>query len=679
MASIRPIEGAASALQRERMVERQLVRRGVRDARVLAAMREVPREAFLEPGMREFAYEDSPLPIPDGQTISQPYVVARMIEAARIGPGDRVLEVGTGSGYAAAVLARVAGEVCTIERHAPLAALARRRLETHGAAAVEVRAGDGTLGWPERAPFDAILVAAGGPEPPPALLDQLARGGRLVMPVGDADAQSLLRITRRGAGRYDEEDLGDVRFVPLIGAQGWSEEEAARPHARRRERQRLPRREPTAPRALAAQLRDASEPLPAIDDDAFAAAFDRFAGARVVLLGEASHGTREFHRARAAITRRLIERHGFGIVAVEADWPDAAAVDRTLRGRSVPAPEPPFRRFPTWMWRNTDVAEFLAWLRAWNADRAPERRAGFYGLDLYSLGASIEAVLAYLDRVDPAGAGVARERYGCLMPWSNDPAAYGRMVLDEAYRSCEADAVAMLRDLLARRLDYARRDGDRFFDAEQNARLVAEAERYYRTMYYGSRGTWNLRDTHMADTLGRLLERGGSRARAVVWAHNSHIGDARHTEMGQVRGELNLGQLCRERYGDAAVALVGFGTDCGTVAAAEVWDGPMRVMDVRHALDGSYERLSRDAGSERCLVDLRPHVHATLRERLAGPLLERFIGVIYRPDTERWSHYAEASLPRQFDAWVWFERTEAVVPLPAGARAGGEETYPFGL
>jgi erythromycin esterase-like protein len=301
------------------------------------------------------------------------------------------------------------------------------------------------------------------------------------------------------------------------------------------------------------------------------------------------------------------------------------------------------------------------------------------GLDLYSLGASIEAVLAYLDRVDPAGAGVARERYGCLMPWSNDPAAYGRMVLDEAYRSCEADAVAMLRDLLARRLDYARRDGDRFFDAEQNARLVAEAERYYRTMYYGSRGTWNLRDTHMADTLGRLLERGGSRARAVVWAHNSHIGDARHTEMGQVRGELNLGQLCRERYGDAAVALVGFGTDCGTVAAAEVWDGPMRVMDVRHALDGSYERLSRDAGSERCLVDLRPHVHATLRERLAGPLLERFIGVIYRPDTERWSHYAEASLPRQFDAWVWFERTEAVVPLPAGARAGGEETYPFGL
>ncbi|MBN8727618.1 MAG: erythromycin esterase family protein [Xanthomonadales bacterium] len=410
--------------------------------------------------------------------------------------------------------------------------------------------------------------------------------------------------------------------------------------------------------------------------------FDRFADARIVLLGEASHGSSEFYRARAAITRRLIEQHGFRIVAVEADWPDAAALDRFAR--DLPPREgaqPPFRRFPRWMWRNTDVEAFIGWLRDHNANLPAAQRVRFRGLDLYSLGASIEAVLAYLEDIDPKLARTARERYGCLTPWQNDPATYARAALDDRYRGCEKGVVNMLGDLLARELDHAAEDPDDWFDAAQNACVVANAERYYRTMYHGAAESWNQRDTHMFETLQQLLRHGGAQARAVVWAHNSHIGDARATGMGRDRGELNIGQLCREHYGDQA-RLIGFGTDRGTVAAADDWDEPMRVMDVRPSRADSVERLSLDAGRPRSLLDLRPGVHDVLREELSQPRLERFIGVIYRPDTERWSHYSEASLSEQFDAWVWFEETRAITPLPGADRpgkAGLDDTWPFGL
>ena len=658
---------------RERMVQRQLAGRGVHDARVLEAMRAVPREAFVGEDLREFAYEDAPLPIEAGQTISQPYIVGYMLEAAAVGARDRVLEVGAGSGYAAAVLGRLAARVYAIERHPELGALARRRLAALGLDNVEVRVGDGSTGWPEAAPFDAILVAAGAPEVPDALRSQLAIGGRLVMPVGDAQSQTLVRIVRRSENTFDEEDLGGVRFVPLIGAGGWPEAPDVQAPPARRMRREAPRIEP-----LPALIARAMEPLPDPGDAAFGALFDRFAEAQIVLLGEASHGTREFYRGRAAITRRLIERHGFTLVAVEADWPDAASIDRFVRHRPPqPDAEPAFRRFPTWMWRNTDVEAFTRWLRAHNAALPAERRAGFYGLDLYSLGASMRAVIDYLDTVDAEAARIARERYGCLTPWQREPSLYGRVALNDAYRSCEDKVARMLQDLLARRLDYAARDGERFFDAAQNARLVANAERYYRIMYYGSHESWNLRDTHMFETLEALRAQHPG-ARAVVWAHNSHIGDAAHTEMGEVREEINLGQLCRQRHADRA-ALVGFGTDRGTVAAASDWDEPMEVKQVLPSRPDSYERLFLDAGVARGLLDLRSGVHDEVRARLAEPRLERFIGVIYRPETERWSHYSQASLPSQFDAWVWFEQTRAVTPLPTRMREGEEETYPFGL
>ncbi|MGK9050728.1 protein-L-isoaspartate(D-aspartate) O-methyltransferase [Neorhizobium petrolearium] len=651
------------AYARDRMIEAHVARRGLRDPKLLRALREVPREAFVEPGFEEFAYEDSPLAIGEGQTISQPYIVALMTDKAEIEPGDAVLEIGTGSGYAAAVISRIARHVYTVERYRSLGDQARNRFGKLGFDNIAVRIGDGTKGWPEAAPFDAILVAAGGPSVPQALKEQLDLGGHLIIPVGSEGEQRLIRVTRTNATTFEEEDLGGVRFVPLIGEQGWHE---PRHTARPRER------------SLPELIAEAAEPLPAFEDPDFGRLFDRFASQRVVLLGEASHGTSEFYRARAAITRRLIERHGFNIVAVEADWPDAAAVDRYVRDRPGPFLEAPFQRFPTWMWRNKEVSDFIGWLREHNQDISDiGKRAGFYGLDIYNMSGSIAAVLAYLDEADPDAAAVARQRYGCLTPWQNEPSTYGRAVLTEGYGKCEEAAVAQCRDLLARQLDRSLRDGDELFDAAQNARLVASAERYYRIMYYGGSQSWNLRDTHMFETLEQLLKARGPGSKAIVWAHNSHIGDARHTDMGTARDEINIGQLCRERFGDKA-ASIGFGTHEGEVAAADDWDGEMRVKTVRPALDGSYEQLMHQAGSDRFLLDMTRH--PPVEQRLLEPRLERFIGVIYRPETERLSHYMYASLPRQFDAFVWFDRTNAVAPLLSEhVQEGAPETYPFGL
>jgi len=656
---------------RNRMVDIHLARRGIRNAHVLDAMRAVPRERFVREGLEEFAYEDSALPIEEEQTISQPYIVAAMIEAAEVGPGDRVLEIGAGSGYAAAVLGQIAEEVFAIERHEALGKLARERVGALGYANVDIRIGDSTRGLAGEAPFDAILVAAGGPDIPAALKDQLAIGGCLVMPVGEKAEQKLRKVARRSERQFETEDLGAVRFVPLVGEQGWQED------GRRGASNHVPGA--SRGQSLAEMIAEAAEPLPAFDDPDFGALFDRFADRRVVLLGEASHGTSEFYQARAAITRHLIARHGFTIVAVEADWPDAASIDRHVRHRAHrPDAEAAFQRFPTWMWRNTDIHTLVEWMREHNAGiDAMDERVGFYGLDIYNMSESIGAVLDYLDRVDPEAAKVARERYGCLTPWQSDPATYGRAALSRGFAECEAAVIEQCRDLLKKRLDYARADGDDFLDAAQNARLIASAERYYRIMYYGGAESWNLRDTHMFETLEHLLEAKGPQAKAIVWAHNSHIGDARFTDMGISRGELNLGQLCRERFGRDA-ALIGLGTHTGTVAAATDWDGDLEVKRVNPSRPDSYERQFHDSGEDRFLLDLSPDRHEVLRRRLGEPRLERFIGVIYRPETELMSHYSQAVLPDQFDAFLWFDETRAVTPLSPEYHRGVPETYPFG-
>jgi protein-L-isoaspartate(D-aspartate) O-methyltransferase len=654
------------AAQREKMVERQIARRGISNRRILEAFRAVPREEFVPDGVRDFAYEDGPLPIEAEQTVSQPYIVAFMIDAVGLAPGDRVLEIGAGSGYAAAVMSRIAEDVVAVERQPELARLARERMARLGYSNVRIVEGDGSVGLPDEAPFEAILVAAAGRHVPEVLKAQLSpAGGVLVMPLGAPDTiQKLVKVTRTGPDRYEEEEMGPVRFVPLIGREGWGQRDEAPP-------------------PLPELIRRAAEPLPEPEEEGFAEAFDRFGDARVVLLGEASHGTSEFYRARAAITRRLIERHGFNIVAVEADWPDAANIDRYVRHRPKrEGEEASFQRFPTWMWRNTDVDAFVRWLRRHNEGRPYPEMAGFYGLDLYNLGSSMRAVIDYLDGVDPEAANVARRRYGCLEPWSQDPAAYGRMAVTEGYGRCEVGVIEMLKDLMARRMECAPPECDEWLDAAGNARLVRNAEEYYRVMYQGSAESWNLRDTHMFETLCQILDAKGPQAKAVVWAHNSHVGNAAHTEMGQAREELNIGQLVKEKFGEQA-RLIGFGTHEGTVAAADDWDEPMKMKNVRPSMPDSYERTSHDAGVPRFLLDLRQGaLDRTLEEALLQPRLERFIGVIYRPETERWSHYAEAVLPNQFDAWVWFDKTRAVTPLGGQKEEealGTEETYPFGL
>ena len=441
---------------------------------------------------------------------------------------------------------------------------------------------------------------------------------------------------------------------------------------------------------LAARVRDAARPLPPDDPSAYDALLDKIGDARFVLLGEASHGTHEFYAERAAITRRLIAERGFAAVAAEADWPDAYCVNRWVRGlgndRTAPDALAGFERFPQWMWRNTVVVEFAEWLRAHNAGLPAARQAGFYGVDLYSLHDSVDAVLGYLRRVDPEAAQRARARYRCFDHFGDDAQAYGYATTVGRAEPCEGAVVEQLLELQRRRHELAAGDGaataDDHFAAETNARVVANAERYYRSMFRGRHASWNLRDTHMADTLDALaahLVRQGASGRVVVWAHNSHLGDARATEMGD-RGELNLGQLVRERHGDDAAYLVGFTTHRGTVTAASDWGDPAERKAVRPSREDSYERVLHDAGLPRFWLDLRDD--AALATALAAPRLERAIGVIYRPETERQSHYFHAQLADQFDAVIHLDETRALEPLErtAGWETGEPaETYPVGL
>ena len=649
------------------MVQHQIAARGIRNEALLAAMRKVPREVFVPPHLAEFAYEDTPLLIEGDQIITQPFIVAAMIENAHPNPSDKALEVGTGTGYGAAILSHLVREVYTVEADEKLVEAARWRFADLGYDNIQVRHGDPSLGWPEHAPYDLILVTAGVPQVPKSLLQQLAVGGRLVIAVGAMPRlQNLKRITRNGNERFEVENLGPVQLVPLVGIEAWEVSAAVA-------------EKPSNPEVIAKLIRENAEPIDDIDEVDLNPLLDRIADARVVLLGEATHGTSEFYRMRARITKELILRRGFNFIAVEADWPDAARINQYIR--HAPAKQDQwkaFARFPTWMWRNHEVLELVEWLRAMNAEVSdPERRASFHGLDLYSMYTSINAVISYLNKIDPALAATARERYACLTPWETNPDVYGRAVLSGEYRDCEEAVLSMLRDMLEHRIDYSMRDGDRFFDAVQNARLVADAERYYRIMYYGSVESWNLRDQHMFDTLERLFEFHGSGSKGIVWAHNSHIGNAAATEMG-ARGEFNIGQLCRARFADSAY-LLGFGTDHGTVAAASNWDGPMEIKKVRSSHEESYERLCHESRVEAFLLHLRDPAEQSVRAELMAARLERAIGVIYRPESELMSHYFQACLPRQFDELVWFDETRAVSPLPAAVAPGVPETYPFGV
>ncbi|MDE3194790.1 MAG: erythromycin esterase family protein [Acidobacteriota bacterium] len=439
---------------------------------------------------------------------------------------------------------------------------------------------------------------------------------------------------------------------------------------------------------IADLVKEAARPLTRSPRD-YDPLLDYIGEARFVLLGEASHGTHEFYRERALITKRLIAEKGFHAVAVEADWPDAWRINTYVRGRSQEADTieafAGFRRFPAWMWRNADVLDFVGWLRAHNdSHEADASKAGFYGLDLYSLHTSIAAVLTYLDKVDPAAAERARRRYACFEDFGADPQSYGYSAGFGLAPTCEEEVVSQLVELQRRAADYARRDGriaeDNFFHAQQNASLVKDAEEYYRTMFRGRAASWNLRDEHMANTLDALVEHLSlrvNRPKVVIWAHNSHLGDASATQMGR-EGEWNVGELARQRHSGECV-LIGFTTYTGTVTAASNWDAPAERMKVVPGRPGSYEELFHSAGIPAFLLML-PRGSA-VANGLAEPMLERAIGVIYRPDTELASHYFKAELSNQFDAVIHFDETRAVEPLERTVEWDAEpaETFPFGV
>jgi erythromycin esterase-like protein len=425
---------------------------------------------------------------------------------------------------------------------------------------------------------------------------------------------------------------------------------------------------------------------PIAGDSDYDALLQCMADRQVVLIGEASHGTHEFYETRANLTRRLIVEEGFRVVALEADWPDALRVHRYTHGdksdASAEAALEDFKRFPQWMWRNSVVVEFVEWLRGWN-HLHQDAQIGFYGMDLYSLHSSIAEVLRYLDDVDPDAARRARQRYSCFDHFV-DPQTYGYAAGAGMAEPCEDEVVAQLMELRKRASEIMRHDGHEagaeYFYAEQNARLIANAERYYRSMFQGRAASWNLRDEHMAGTIQSLLSHlDGGRTKIVVWAHNSHLGDARATEMSQ-RGELNVGQLMREKFGGDAF-LLGFSTYAGSVTAADDWDAPAKRKQVRPGMAGSYEELFHATGIPRFWLDLA-HAKNRTPETLHGPLLERAIGVIYRPQTERCSHYFEAHLDEQFDALIHIDETRALTPLERTADWNeGEmpETFPSGI
>ncbi|NMO23002.1 erythromycin esterase family protein [Pyxidicoccus fallax] len=435
--------------------------------------------------------------------------------------------------------------------------------------------------------------------------------------------------------------------------------------------------------ALLEGVRTAAHPLSGRPSD-LDPLIESIGDARFVLLGEATHGTHEFYQTRAALTRRLIAEHGFSAVAVEADWPDALRVNTFVHGEGSDASAADalgeFQRFPKWMWRNREVEELVTWMRAHNATVAPELRAGFYGLDLYSLHASMRAVVAYLEQVDPVAAQRARERYACFENFGEEPQAYGHAATYGYTPPCDDQVWAQVVEL-QRRTPLNARDEDARFFAEQNAKLAADAEGYYRAMYGGRNQGWNLRDTHMAETADALvahLSRKGRKARIIIWAHNSHLGDARATQMGD-QGELNLGQVLRQRHGKATYN-VGFTTYSGEVIAAREWDEPGLRRRIRPALHGSYEQLFHavDLPSFLLLMKELGEAASGLRERR----LERAIGVVYAPRTERWSHYFEADLPAQFDAVIHFDETRPLRPLDVDAGYEEEDapdTYPSGL
>lgn len=415
-------------------------------------------------------------------------------------------------------------------------------------------------------------------------------------------------------------------------------------------------------------LDDAIEPLSDAGD--YSSLLKKIGDARFVMIGEATHGTHEFYKTRIEITQQLIEQKGFMAVAIEGDWPDAHRVHRYLQGMDNTDDSESalndFTRFPTWMWKNTTMPPFLKWLREHNDAIAPVHKIGFYGLDLYSLNSSMQAVFNYLMKEDPKSALEAKNRYACFDHMNVDPQMYAYLVTNRMKKSCVDEVISELRDIQHNAFKYLQKDGitaeDNYFFAVQNARIVKNAETYYRSMFEGHISSWNIRDSHMVDTLNILADhlehRFNKPAKIIIWAHNSHVGDARATEMGE-RGEVNIGQLMREQHMDTYS--IGFSTYEGYVTAASNWDEPALHKKIVPGFEESYEELFHQLRYKNFILHLIGN--EALDHFLKIPRLQRAIGVIYRPETERLSHYFFTQLPWQFDSVIHFDKTSALQEL----------------
>lgn len=635
----------------------QLKNRGIKNSLLLKAFQDVPFSLFLlkdfpTPSYQEISKTEKHKPIE-----TRALVIAKMLEQLNIKEREKILTIGVDSVYILAALSKIYKEVYTVDAHKIYAKWAVEILNKLGITNVFAKNNNLTLGWKAKSPFDVILIASELEEVPVDLKEQLTIGGKLLIPIGPDWAHSVFEIIQRISDTdYKVEKLRDNFFIP-------------HPEI-------LPEIESTdfPEMEIINEIKLKAIPFHSIKDFPCDNLLDRIGDAQVVLLGEASHGTSEFYLIRQEITKALIEKKGFNFVCAEADWSDAQQINSYVKYKYTQNKWMPFSRFPEWMWKNEEVLNFVEWLRAYNMKR--ENQSGFYGLDLYGMENSIRLVIDYLEKKDPKLAKLAKTRYTCIMPYMSDPSIYGKMVLSNQLISCEKEILKMLIDLLKNKIKL--NHSPEYFYAYQNANVVADAERYYKAMYYGSADSWNLRDFHMFHTLKSLLSYFGPQSKAVVWAHNSHIGNALATEMYS-RGEINIGHLCKEYFRDKSYH-IGFGTHKGTVAAAHNWGGTMEIMQVNASLSGSYENLCNQTQIANFTLPLRKNDSGKkLIKLLNAPKLERAIGVIYRPKTERLSHYFQAALPSQFDEYIWYNTSQAVTPITTdNVKTKLLQSHPFG-
>ena len=615
---------------------------GIKNSLLLEAFKEIPYSLYLPQEDHPFSTEVSA----ENKVESiEPRFMAilKMLENLDIEKGERILLIGVESLAILAALSKIYNEVFIVDNNEVYAKWASKVLRNTGVENVFFNKADPRSGWAEKAAFDRILVASEFEDIPDALQSQLKINGRLLVPIGPDWAHIMFEVIQRTSEKdykttklRDNFFIPDPKLLPEIGSEDFPEEE------------------------ILSQIKSQAIAFNSIENFPVEDLLKRIGDAQVVLIGEASHGTSEFYRTRQKITRALIENKGFNIICAEADWSDAEQINSYVRNKSVKKDWVPFARFPQWMWRNKEVLEFVEWLTEYN--RNHRNSIGFYGLDLYGMENSINQVIEYLEKTDQDLADLAKQRYSCITPYMTDPAIYGKMVLSKQLLSCEQEVLKMLTDLLRNKnkLNHS----PEYFYAYQNANVVVDAERYYKAMYYGNAESWNLRDFHMFHSLKSLLSYFKPGAKAVVWAHNSHIGNALATEMYS-RGEINIGHLCKEHFGDRSYH-IGFGTHQGTVAAANNWGGKMQVMQVNPSMKNSYENLCHKTQIPSFTLPLKEkNSGQKLRSLLSTPKLERAIGVIYRPETERLSHYFHAVLPSQFDEYIWFNTSKALTPLSA--------------